>query len=509
MEDRIRKEVGDWVAIRSIHSEMRTRVHLGDALELSLGRVVLAAALRAGNSAAAFEAVTEDQVRHICDWLSAAIARGERWLSRVDDQGRPLKLMKFGTVAQILDEADKAMAKRRGDAASLKPVPGGTKIVYDAGDGWTLVRLLTPEALDIEGLEMGHCVGQGAYDYGLANNFVGIYSLRDPNGKSHVTLEINHPIDRVQQIKGKQNKPPKAEYMRRLLGWCGLKEVTVAGTELPVGFSVDRFGSIVEWSALKAGDEFDGTIAVELSEVQNDYVLPLHPGVIVRGEVVIMGLKGGRLVGDGPKVTMRYPTVTVPDGVQIDGILKLDHIALDGFSVKATKLIVRNSTIRSLCVIDSQLAGFSNSEFHEAALDGALFSGHVDLRISTGAVFHPSTKVALNLSVSGCRPMMDQPKKPVEFRAGFNASSLDIMNSLVSFGDDLHVEDSFEIKRSTVEKMPANLSTSGNLLVKECIIDRWPETMTVGGQVTEDEVTVSEDVPNVERPAWVPKLFAY
>jgi hypothetical protein len=508
MEDCIRKEVGDWVALKAILSEMRTRVHLGDTLKLSLGRVVLAAALRADNSASAFDSVTDDQVRHICDWLSAAVSRGERWLSRVDTEGRPLKLMKFGTVEQIVDEANKAMAKRRGDAASLKPAAGGTKPVYDAGDGWTLVRLLTPEALDIEGREMGHCVGQGAYDYGLSTNFTGIYSLRDPIGKSHVTLEINHSLDTVQQIKGKQNKPPKAEYMRRLLDWRALKDVSVADAELPAGFAVDRTRGIVELSSLKSGDEFEGKIAVALAKGQDSYVLPLRAGVSVRGDVVIMGLQGGRLVGFGSAVSMQYPSVAIPAGVRIDGVLKLDHVTMDSFSVNAKRLIVRNSTVRSLVTVDCFDVQFANSQFEKMALAGASVSGHFDLRSSPGVVFHPSTKIALTVSVVGCRPIM-QPETPVEFKAGFAANRLGVWNSLISFGEEFHVAGDIDIQQSTVKQMPSALSATGNLRVKESIIDRWPDTMTADGQVIEDQVIVSEDMSNVERPAWLPDMFAY
>ncbi|MBY3151099.1 hypothetical protein HFO56_01570 [Rhizobium laguerreae] len=509
MDERIRKEVDEWVALTAALSELRTSVPLGETLKLSLGRVLLGIALRDGMSAVAFASVTDNQVRHICDWLTAAISRGERWLSRVDDQGQPLKLMKFGTVAQIIDEADKAMAKRRGDAASLKPDAGGTKFVYDAGDGWSLVRLLTSQALDIEGMEMGHCVGQGGYDYGLSNNFTGIYSLRDPIGKSHVTIEINHPLDRVEQIKGKQNKPPKAQYMRRLLGWRGLKGMAVARTELPPGFAVDRNRGVVELAGLEPGDEFVGNIEVELAKGQDDYVLPLLDGVTVRGDVVIMGLKAGRLVGDGQHALMRYPAVTIRHGVKIDGELKLDHVTMDIFSVEARKLTVRNSTIRSIAAVECHSAEFSASQFETGALAGASFSGHFDLRSSPGVVFHPSTKIAHTVSVSGCRPILGQPENPVEFREGFVANRLDVFNSLAAFGDDYHVAGHLDILQSTVKRMPSSLSVRGDLRVKECIIDRWPEAMTVGGSTIESQVVVSENAPQVERPAWVPELFAY
>lgn len=74
-----------------------------------------------------------------------------------------------------------------------------------------------------EGNQMGHCVG--GYCEGVATGESRIFSLRDPKGKSHVTVEVGPeellndgtgkivPISDIQQIKGKQNRAPASTYL--------------------------------------------------------------------------------------------------------------------------------------------------------------------------------------------------------------------------------------------------------------------------------------------------------
>ena len=79
-----------------------------------------------------------------------------------------------------------------------------------------------------EGNQMGHCVG--GYCSEVASGDTRIFSLRDPKGKSHVTVEVEPPpviYDangkptgktaaggyNILQIKGKQNRAPNPEYL--------------------------------------------------------------------------------------------------------------------------------------------------------------------------------------------------------------------------------------------------------------------------------------------------------
>ncbi|MCV9963624.1 PcfJ domain-containing protein [Pararhizobium sp. BT-229] len=457
-------------------------------LQMSAGRVLLKSAIRRESVMKAIIEASMDETRHIYDWLLASSLRKEPWLSRCDDHGRPLKLMKFGTYQQIIAEANKAMAKRRGDGFRVA-AGEGAKVIHECCDGWTVVRLKTPEALDHEGYAMGHCVGQGSYDGGLSTNFTGIYSLRDPFGRSHVTLEIDHSMDIVRQIKGKQNRPPKAEYMRRLLGWRGLKDVSVEGTELPSGFGVEKSRGIVELSSLKPGDVFDGNIGIVLKD-NADFVLDVPAGVTIRGTVVIQGHKSFKLFEVGDNVDqLRWAKVSMPDGVFFDGDVRLDHVTLERFSFAGRRLVVRNAAVRSFGDIRCDVTQFAATEFSPIALDGASFKGSVEMQDCRGVVFLASTSVGAHVSVAGCRPRGNQAEPELSFAEGFEVKrKLNIFNSMVRMGDRLHVDGNADIRESTVTCMPSHLSVTGSLNVADCLIDRWPETLDVQGTLSERSV---------------------
>ncbi|MER8573359.1 PcfJ domain-containing protein [Mesorhizobium sp. M1409] len=94
-------------------------------------------------------------------------------------------------------------------------------------DGYKLVKLLTPEALDLESRRMHHCVGHGSYDAGLAAGNHEIYSLRDRKGRPVATVKINR--GEIDQIKGKRNASPEARHMAVLKPACEGGQVEGAG----------------------------------------------------------------------------------------------------------------------------------------------------------------------------------------------------------------------------------------------------------------------------------------
>ena len=48
-------------------------------------------------------------MRHIRDWLVGAVIRHDPWLDRLNPDGVPLKLAKFGRFEQIVDEIEYTM----------------------------------------------------------------------------------------------------------------------------------------------------------------------------------------------------------------------------------------------------------------------------------------------------------------------------------------------------------------------------------------------------------------
>lgn len=114
-------------------------------------------------------------------------------------------------------------------------------VVHEWPDGWTVQALRSQEELDDEGEAMQHCIA--GYCAQVRSGSVVIYSIRDPKGRPHVTMEwragvpasigrsfessefrdpqrfIRSAFAKVgafAQIQGKQNVMPKIEYRRRV-----------------------------------------------------------------------------------------------------------------------------------------------------------------------------------------------------------------------------------------------------------------------------------------------------
>jgi len=203
------------------------------------------------------------QLGHIADWIDAAVMNDEPWLKNVDTQGRPKKLMKFSTLDQIVKEADKAMLKAAQTGRGLDLTGSSESLVAELADGFYLVELHTPEALDRESAFMQHCIGQGAYDRHLKDGKHRYLSLRDPAGKAHVTIELFRSPAQVsnkeelsslvseeaapdghywtiKQYQGKQNRAPITKYTDILVPYLKDCKFGISDQANGLNYIVDR-----------------------------------------------------------------------------------------------------------------------------------------------------------------------------------------------------------------------------------------------------------------------------
>jgi hypothetical protein len=161
------------------------------------------------------------------DWLKEAIDRGEEVfnvkigrpfeneIKHVLDYFKSLDDRELNKLAKIsVDEAlkkaedwTKALTKK----VTLDEGPEDVEIVRTYKDGFNWKRLLTAQALNREGRLMKHCVGSYAND--VKKNRTRIYSLRDPENKPHLTVEMNPKLTEIQQMKGFANNPIKPKYI--------------------------------------------------------------------------------------------------------------------------------------------------------------------------------------------------------------------------------------------------------------------------------------------------------
>lgn len=163
--------------------------------------------------AALWLAAHPTSVEHVIDWLYVAYEEQHAWIANVDALGRPKKLLKFSTMADLVAEADKWVERQaRGAIADRSKKLTRHDEVFDAalGAGYTLVRLLSPAALDVESARMRHCIGHGAYDHRLYHPDCQYYSVRDEDGQPVATVELIRPRGYwvINQFSGHRNATP-------------------------------------------------------------------------------------------------------------------------------------------------------------------------------------------------------------------------------------------------------------------------------------------------------------
>jgi hypothetical protein len=93
----------------------------------------------------------------------------------------------------------------------------GPKWKNENFNGWTIRKITTSNDADYEGHLMDHCVG--SYSCNILDGSVRVFSLRDPNNKPHVTMEVSPGSWTFKQIYGKSNSEPKSKYKKILKEW--------------------------------------------------------------------------------------------------------------------------------------------------------------------------------------------------------------------------------------------------------------------------------------------------
>ncbi|MCZ7862531.1 PcfJ domain-containing protein [Agrobacterium salinitolerans] len=472
-------KISKWIEAEARFIEEQTGVDILDLLTVSYARVVITESKRLGS----FDEnrYNDTQLYHIADWLVSARLRNDDWLRRLDSENRPRKLMKFGSVAQMVAEANKAMRKRLNDGKALE-ASAGAELVHDFGDGYGVFKLTTKEALDHEGWEMGHCVGQGAYDLGVVTGDTVIFSLRDKFAKSHATVELDTRRSSIRQIKGKQNDHPKGEYMRRLSGWLD-PSWTITEDELPPGFVLNREGRIVELGNLKPGDVFDGDLDFRsVDEEQDEYLLPIAKGVVVRGNVYVSGpdlllrMKSGKW--DGKGVLQR---LVISAGVKIEGILHLKYLRLHADELDVGLLQTYICEISKLPNRVTAGAYFRRTVFDDVCdttfSSGVSFFDCTDVRLGEGVTFEQ------DVMVEACGKVGMFANPAVNFGSGtVFRGELKLIRADVGFDGEITCEKTVRLNSCHDVRMPDALSIGEDFFVLDAVIDRWPPHLDVTGE---------------------------
>jgi hypothetical protein len=201
-----------------------------------------------------------DDLRHVRDWLYVVGREVPRWVHDVDEFARPRKFLKPGSIPELRRFADREWSRmRRPEMPTRELTDEDVREVMDLGDGYTLVQLLSPEALDAETAALRHCVGHGWYDSKLAMRGTAIYSIRDEHGVARATIEVSGRL--VIQIRGYLNEWP-GEHVQRLFdaGRPSLGIITVEEADAMVQDAVEQ-------AIGKAANEYGAEVLDVLAEM--------------------------------------------------------------------------------------------------------------------------------------------------------------------------------------------------------------------------------------------------
>ena len=377
-------------------------------------------------------------LKHVADWIEVAILHDEDWLANVDEQGRPKKLLKFSDLDGILKEANKAMIKRAMKTPVIKIDEGEEVVDHIFGDGWYIARLLTERALDNESAAMQHCVGHGIYDTDVREGRTVILSLRDPHNNPHVTIEIDVKANSVQQIRGKQNERPKAEYARRVRIFLNCRDYDQIYRPIEIGIVVDEMGIKHNIDCLPEGLAIKGTLDLKECALE---ALPRY--LEVRGDLNIE----------------RSNIRTLPDGLKVSGSLRAAGSMLE-------RLRPDHGIARDIDVSKTRLSELPD----DLEVDGRL-------NISDTVI----TRLPRRLVITGDLDMKSTDVKvvPADMIVGFNyhLSSSGVRRFEAS---SLYVGGSLVMNDCGKVHLPEFLSVENSMFIERTDIASGAKTMEIG-----------------------------
>ena len=346
----------------------------------------------------------DDQVRHIADWIEAALPDKADALHRRDKDGKPFEFVGIRTLEDATTLANEAMKRRnRALAENLAPVGEGEETVKQFENGYRIVKLTSPSALRREGVAMGHCIGQRAYDGKFKSRKFEYYSLRDQRNEPHATIEVETARHAVIQCQGKENKAPVAKYLPYLQAYLqeGRYKLEAPAKRTGLVQVGERYHSIYN---LPKDLKIEGDLDLSGTPVSH-----LPEGLKVGGNLDLFGTKIIRVpigLKVGKNFDLRGTKVTeLPDGLKVGGNLELSSTEISSLPRALNvggSLILSGTRITHLSMGLKFGKDLDLSSSHIVELpDGLKVSGNLDLT-GTGINQLPSgLKIRGDLDLTG------------------------------------------------------------------------------------------------------------
>ncbi|MGU3401327.1 hypothetical protein ACLBWS_16550 [Brucellaceae bacterium D45D] len=179
-----------------------------------------------------------ESLGHILEWQKRSVKEMAPWLADADERGRPKRLLGHLRYIDLEREADKDMDARC-EQLNRRLGLNDEVTVEHVGDGYRIVRLLTPDAVALEAGRMRHQFGLGDDQEQFMAGEIAYYSLRRADGFPVATLQVeffSSEEGMLMRIEGHRNTPVSDEDREILLPWlrqqgwggvdfhCGLME---------------------------------------------------------------------------------------------------------------------------------------------------------------------------------------------------------------------------------------------------------------------------------------------
>lgn len=439
-----------------------------------------------------------EAAEHIVEWLTWSIRADSHWIGRINADGDILKLKKLGSIPVMINEADKSIAKLQEGHFEPESEEDVEPVMALEG-GYRMVRLLSPKSLRNETAMTQHCIGLGGYDERVVSPNHAFYSLRDPRGRSHVTMHAMRSGARWQvvEMRGKQNRMAVIKYRRLILPFLDRERFDWAGAEAHAGIlvgeddrhypydefpegmkvrdlDVSHYGTPVD---LQRMPKFSRHLRVGRSEIAAWPSPPIFPGnVDLRDNGLFSLPQGMRVAGDLDLSRTRFLR-SLPEDLEVGGRLILDTSKVHVFarSVRFGTLQARGIPIVLPKGYVAQGGLDLSEDYGQIELCDDL---HVkgDLNLSNLAIFSLPEGLVVDgvLDISGTRIR----RLPRRVRVGgLRARSSDLEH----LGGLRRVAGTVDLSWSPVHTLPSRMRIGGDLDLRGCLVDMVPSGVHVEG----------------------------
>ena len=175
------------------------------------------------------------------------------------------------------------------------------EIYMQLEDGYCIVKLNSPEALNRDSELLNHNIGERDFKAEQGDSNVKFLSLRDKEGTAHATLQVNKDV--VVEMRGKDHFLPSLEYAKRISPLLNNEKLKFNVEFAKFNYVVDLDGMVHELDNLPEGLTVFGNLDLESSEIKS---LPKN-----------MKVSKSLSISD-------TPVETLPEGLEVGGDLFAD-----------------------------------------------------------------------------------------------------------------------------------------------------------------------------------------